>query len=179
MARPLRLAYPGAVYHITSRGNAPQRIYADDADRETFLAVLEAVVRRYHWLCPAFCLMDTHDHLVPETPERYAMFVQEGIGRASPWTHVRRQILLGEEPVVKHLQPQPRQRKARRKLPRTQRFAGRPQLEELVNPGAGQGTAVRNRRIRQAQGQYGYTLAAIAKVVGLHYTTVSKIVNAG
>jgi len=69
MARPLRLAYPGAVYHVTSRGNARQRIYADDADRETFLAVLEAMVRRYHWLCHAFCLMDHHDHLVIETPK--------------------------------------------------------------------------------------------------------------
>jgi hypothetical protein len=69
MARPLRLASPEAVSHGTSRGTARQRLDADEADRETYLAVLEAVVRRDHWLCHALCLMDTHDHLVIETPE--------------------------------------------------------------------------------------------------------------
>jgi len=39
MARPLRIEYPGAIYHITSRGNARQPIYKDDKDRETFLDV--------------------------------------------------------------------------------------------------------------------------------------------
>jgi REP element-mobilizing transposase RayT len=69
MARPLRIEYPGAVYHVTSRGNAGARIFSDDQDRQNFLAVLEQVVKRYHWLCHAYCLMDNHYHLVIETPE--------------------------------------------------------------------------------------------------------------
>jgi putative transposase len=69
MVRPLRIVYPGALYHVTSRGNAQQCIYEDDGGRHTFVAVLEAVVHRYHWLCHAYCLMDHHDHLVIETPD--------------------------------------------------------------------------------------------------------------
>lgn len=69
MARPLRIEFPHAVYHITNRGNARRRIYRDEEDREKFLEVLEAVVRQYHWLCHAYCLMDNHYHLLIETPE--------------------------------------------------------------------------------------------------------------
>jgi REP element-mobilizing transposase RayT len=69
MTRPLRLEFPGALYHVTSRGNARAAIYADDTDRERFLALFTQVVQRYHWLCHAYCLMDNHDHLLLETPE--------------------------------------------------------------------------------------------------------------
>jgi putative transposase len=69
MARPRRLANPGTVSHGTSRGTARQRLDADEVERSTCLAVLDAVVRQDHWRCPALCLMDTHDHLLLETPE--------------------------------------------------------------------------------------------------------------
>jgi putative transposase len=69
MARPLRIEYPGAVYHITSRGNARNRIYRDDPDREMFLSILSAVVKRYSWFCHSYCLMNNHYHLVIETPD--------------------------------------------------------------------------------------------------------------
>jgi putative transposase len=69
MARPLRIEYPGAVYHATSRGNEKKRIFKDDHDRESFLAILTRVNKRYHWICHAYCLMDNHYHLLLETPE--------------------------------------------------------------------------------------------------------------
>jgi putative transposase len=70
MSRPLRIEYPGAVYHITSRGNARQRIYRDDdVDRADFLNILCAVVKKYNWLCHCYCLMDNHYHLLIETPD--------------------------------------------------------------------------------------------------------------
>jgi len=69
MARPLRIEYPGAVYHITSRGNEKKAIFKDDADREKFLKILAHVNKRYHWLCHAYCLMDNHYHLMIETPD--------------------------------------------------------------------------------------------------------------
>ncbi|NCB25193.1 MAG: hypothetical protein EOM62_06925 [Bacteroidia bacterium] len=50
--RPLRIEFPGAVYHLTSRGNARQGIFEDDKDREVFLKLLSKVVRKYRWLCP-------------------------------------------------------------------------------------------------------------------------------
>jgi putative transposase len=69
MTRPLRIEYPGAVYHVTSRGNARNNIYLTDQDRTDFLIILALVVKRYNWLCHAYCLMDNHYHLLIETPE--------------------------------------------------------------------------------------------------------------
>ncbi len=69
MARPLRIEFPGALYHVTSRGNARQRVFRDDEDRETYLATLAWVVGRFRWCCHAYCLMDNHVHLLIETPQ--------------------------------------------------------------------------------------------------------------
>jgi REP element-mobilizing transposase RayT len=69
MARPLRIEYPGALYHLTSRGNAQEDIFRDDADREEFLSVLSSVVERFQWRLYAYCLMDNHYHLMVETPK--------------------------------------------------------------------------------------------------------------
>lgn len=69
MARPLRLEYEGAVYHVTSRGNARQDIFLVDPDRELFVSVLGDTVERFSWLCHAYCLMSNHYHLLLETPE--------------------------------------------------------------------------------------------------------------
>jgi len=69
MSRPLRIEYPNAIYHITSRGNAQANIFLDDEDRELFLKTLEDVIKRFGWLCHAYCLMDNHYHLMVETPQ--------------------------------------------------------------------------------------------------------------
>ncbi|MDY0190201.1 MAG: transposase [Desulfuromonas sp.] len=69
MTRQLRIEYPGAVYHITSRGNGRCSIYSDNDDREIFLKILSLAVDRYRWRCHAYCLMDNHYHLMIETPE--------------------------------------------------------------------------------------------------------------
>lgn len=69
MARPLRIEYPGAVYHITNRGNDKKAVFKDDQDRETFLKILAHVNKRYHWICHAYCLMGNHYHLMIETPD--------------------------------------------------------------------------------------------------------------
>ena len=67
MARPLRLEFAGALYHITSRGDRRESIYETDDDREVFLSILGQVCERYNWLCHAYCLMDNHYHLLIET----------------------------------------------------------------------------------------------------------------
>jgi len=69
MSRPLRIEYPNAIYHITSRGNAQADIFLGDAGRELFLKTLEDVIKRFGWLCHAYCLMDNHYHLMIETPQ--------------------------------------------------------------------------------------------------------------
>jgi REP element-mobilizing transposase RayT len=69
MARPLRIEFPGAVYHVTSRGNARQPVYLDEGDRKDFLELLTEVNQRYNWRCHAYCLMGNHYHLLIETVE--------------------------------------------------------------------------------------------------------------
>ena len=69
MARPLRLEFPGALYHVTSRGNAQDDIYLSDDDRVAWLATLGDVCRRFNWVCHAYCLMGNHYHILIETPE--------------------------------------------------------------------------------------------------------------
>jgi putative transposase len=68
MSRPLRIEYPGALYHLTSRGNARQDIFLDDTDRAVFLDVLASVIERHGWHLYAYCLMGNHYHLLAETP---------------------------------------------------------------------------------------------------------------
>jgi putative transposase len=67
MARPLRIEFAGALYHITSRGNAREDIYKDDSDRDSFLELLHKTNIRHGWICHAYCLMSNHYHLLIET----------------------------------------------------------------------------------------------------------------
>ena len=69
MARPLRIEYAGALYHVTARGDRLEDIYLSDQDRTDFLAILEKVCDRFNWLIHAYCLMDNHYHLFIETPD--------------------------------------------------------------------------------------------------------------
>jgi len=69
MARPLRVLYPGALYHVTARGNERKAIFRTDADREQFLAVLAHAVARYRLRLHAYVLMDNHYHLLVETQD--------------------------------------------------------------------------------------------------------------
>jgi putative transposase len=67
MARPLRLEFPGATYHVTSRGDRREAIYRDDADRSAHLQVIAAAMDRFDAQVLAYCLMGNHYHLVVHT----------------------------------------------------------------------------------------------------------------
>ena len=69
MARALRIEYPGAVYHITSRGNKKDLIFLNSKDRFDFFSTFNSVVNLHNWICHAYCLMDNHYHLLIETPD--------------------------------------------------------------------------------------------------------------
>ena len=69
MARPLRLEHSGAIWHVTSRGNARQDIALDDTDRGRFVETLARVVTAVRWRLHAWVLMTNHHHLLVETPE--------------------------------------------------------------------------------------------------------------
>ena len=67
MARPLRIEFAGGLYHLTSRGNARQAIYADNHDRATFLNLVDRTRTRYDWYVHAYCLVSNHYHRLVET----------------------------------------------------------------------------------------------------------------
>jgi len=69
MARPLRIEFAGALYHVTSRGDGRDDIYLNDHDRRYFLEVLSSVYERFNWVVHAYCLMSNHYHLLIETPD--------------------------------------------------------------------------------------------------------------
>ncbi|HEX7988168.1 MAG TPA: transposase [Duganella sp.] len=69
MARPLRLEFPGALYHVTCRGNRRENIFRDRTDRLAWFVEAERMCQRFHFVVHAFCLMTNHFHLLIETPE--------------------------------------------------------------------------------------------------------------
>lgn len=280
MARPLRLSYLGALYHVTARGNARQPIYIADEDRRLFLAVLAHVVERCAWLCHAYCLMDNHYHLLIETPRgnlsagmrqvngiytqrfnrrhgrvghlfqgrfkailveresyllelcryvvlnpvradvvkrpetypwssyratagleppppwlsrdwllaqlssrravaerRYRQFVQEGIGVSSPWAQIHGQVVLGQYQFIERLKPLLVGKAVEREIPRVQRFLLQPALDKLLSAQQVATRARRNQAIWAAHVQHGYNLTTIGQYLGLHTSTISKIVQ--
>ncbi|OIO53868.1 MAG: addiction module toxin RelE [Alphaproteobacteria bacterium CG_4_10_14_0_2_um_filter_63_37] len=279
MARPLRLEYSGALYHVTSRGNARQAIVHDDDDRALFLEILGSVMDRFGWLCHAYCLMDNHYHLLIETPkpnlsqgmrqlngvftqkinrgrgraghlfqgrfkailveresyllalaryvvlnpvrarmvkkagdyrwssyratvgmtpkpswlttssllaqfgssvpaarESYAGFVESGRADVSPWPELKGQVLLGSETFLAEM-------RARMggvdhpEIPLIQRRSHRPSLDVLFPASESMSKVQRDEAIRAAFETHGYSMTAIARQTGLHYSTVSKIVK--
>jgi putative transposase len=68
MARPLRIEYPGAFYHVTSRGNEQKDVFKSQKDREKFLSYPEFATVRYGAAIHIWWLMSNHYHLLLETP---------------------------------------------------------------------------------------------------------------
>lgn len=281
MARPLRLEYPGACYHITSRGNAKQPIFRDDADREAFLRILAGTIEQFKWELFAYCLMGNHYHLLLATPQpnlsrgmrqlnglytqrfnrrhgrvghlfqgrfaailveretyllelvryvalnpvragivsvpedwrwsshrshaamaaaptwlqieailerfggdgveaplHYRRFVADGLGRPGPWSKLRGQVLLGSELFAERFRALLAERPVSLEVPRADRLAARPDLGTLLPRAEQWAPARRNAAIAHACLTHGYTLAEVARHAGLHYSTVSRIVQA-
>jgi putative transposase len=81
MARPLRVEFAGAVYHVMARGNERKAIYRDDNDRRRFLDAVTEMVERFGVRVHAYCLMPNHYHLLMETP-------QANLSQAVGWLQV-------------------------------------------------------------------------------------------
>jgi REP element-mobilizing transposase RayT len=280
MARPLRIEYPGAVYHITGRGNERKTIFRDDSDREAFLYTLQRVCSRYHWFCHAYCLMGNHYHLIVETPDgnlsigmrqlngvftqwfnrqhsrtghlfqgrfkaviiqkdshlleacryvvlnpvrarmvarpdqwpwssyratagletahscltvgwilsqhsvhrrkaetAYRSFVRDGIESDSIWHDLRAQSILGNEDFVESLIDRVRRRRRITDIPKSMRFAGRPSLRDIFGDIDIQNRSQRDIRITEAVEKHGYAQKEIADHLGLHFTSVSRILR--
>src|ERR1043166_9032286 len=280
MARPLRIQYPGAIYHVMSRGNAKQRIVNRSSDRQIFLDVLENVVERYRWLCHAYCLMSNHYHLLIETLEanlsrgmrqlngvytqcynrrhgrvghlfqgrfkavlvqrnrhllevvryivlnpvearivtrpqdyrwssyratvglatcppllstqwilaqfgnnddearsRYRSFVATSIGEVPSSDQTTDAPFRGDGSFVQTHRPHLERVRNVREIPKRERFADRPLLEAVLHRSEQTSRDARNESIRRAYLDHSYGMAQIGRSIGLHPSTISKIVR--
>jgi putative transposase len=101
MPRRKRCSNSQAVLHLTARGVNGERIFLDDFDRFSFMALLGRVTERAGWTILAWCLMDTHYHLLVIAPEEprvpWAMQLLNGLhAREFNRRHERRGHLFGE-----------------------------------------------------------------------------------
>ena len=196
MVRPLRLELPGALYHATARGNTGQELFLNEDDRRAFLDILDEVVERYRFICHAYCLMGNHYHgsqsvpgdaaterrlhpeVQPQTRKerarwKYRRFVSAGKG-VRIWDELQGGIVLGREDFVEGLKPL-----LQGKIRGGDRAAGevgpRPSLGELFAGAQERGD--REERIYRAVMEYGYKVREVGAYMGLHYSTVSRIVG--
>jgi len=200
MARPLRLEFPGALYHVTARGNGRQPIFMDDADRERFLTALASAVARYHLLCHAYCLMGNHYHALLETPEgnlsaamrqlngvrslsgvtgragaisAYVRFVEAALGQSDDaLDRFRSKPELADPELARRLDEHCRAVAQCPEIPRAQRFASRPPLDQLFDGVVTR--ADRNARAVTAVRDHGYAPKEVADFLRRHYVTVSR-----
>ena len=124
MARPLRVEYEGAIYHVTVRGNGRRAIFLDDRDRRRFLVRLSDCLEAHTVRLYLFCLMSNHVHLMLETPAgnlsgfmhrlqtAYSVYFNRRHGRSGHLTQGRygARVVRGEEYLLRlsryiHLNP--------------------------------------------------------------------------
>jgi hypothetical protein len=110
--------------------------------------------------------------------QRYREFVQAGMDHRSPWEDLKAQCILGSKAFIEKIAPKVKDRSDLTEIPREQRYASRPALEEIFSPQKVKSKEERNTAIHRAYFENGYSMAEISRHVGLHYTTISKIVNA-
>jgi putative transposase len=106
--------------------------------------------------------------------QRYGEFVQAGIDSPSIWENLEAESLLGVEGFAEGLRPLVRDKQRVREIPKGQRFVGRPSLERLFS-GRSRNKASRDPLIQKAITKYGYSQMEVASFLGLHYSTISRI----
>src|SRR3990170_1784280 len=147
MARPLRIEYSGAVYHVTSRGNARKKIFKDDIDKDNFLETLSIVVTPEEWKWSSYSatvgIKKTPHYLTVDwilgqfgsirrkAEKQYEEFVLSGIKEESPWNNLKGQILLGEEGFTEKFKDLLAQKEEIKEIPRMQRYATRPTIVDV------------------------------------------------
>ena len=108
---------------------------------------------------------------------QYAQFVAGGYGMASPWTALKGQVLLGTKSFVESLRPLIEKKGDFKEFPKAQRLLDRPELTTIFSVEAKMDKKVRDATIRTAYLEFKYSMAAIARQVGIHYSTVSKVIK--
>ncbi len=278
MSRPIRIEFPGALYHVSNRGSDQRAIVRNDADRRVFLNTLGSVAHRCHWLLHSYVLMHDHYHLIVETPkvnlsqgmrqlngvytqyfnrthqsagtlfrgrfkgvlfekenyllalcrhvvlnpirvgrssstdgyrwsshrgmaglvkapdflhtdavlahfgrrsrdsqQKYRQYVRDGVKKDSPLQQRSNQILLGGSEFRKEMQDFLNGGLVRRG---PKKITRRRSLKSIFKGVESKPKSARNQLIKKAHIDHTYTLQEIGNHLGLHYTTVSKVINA-
>jgi hypothetical protein len=128
------------------------------------------------WLSTNWLLSQFGSRLV-NAQKAYAKFVAQGIGKDSPWSKLHAQVLLGSPAFIAEMTPRIDEKEALSEVPRTQRFLTRPTLDNLLDPISLNEKSMRDQQIRLAYQEHGYRMIEISQNIGLHYSTVSRIIN--
>lgn len=114
-----------------------------------------------------------------EAQSAYRRFVLVGTKRSSPWEELKAQCILGSRKFIEKIKPALKNKSMLTEIPKRERFVFRPSLDQLLSEGRWKDKEGRNEAIVSAHLEYGYSLSEIARDLGLHYTTISKIVKQG
>ena len=125
-----------------------------------------------HWILAQF------GRGLADAQREYRRFVQQGIKVACPWEELKAQCILGSREFIEKLKPRLKDKSMIKEIPREQRLAFRPLLEELFAADLVASRQARNKAIVKAHLGYGYTLSEIAKHLGVHYATIGRIIKA-
>jgi len=174
MARPLRIVFPGAVYHITSRGNERKAIFWDAQDHDAFLEILHHVITRYNWFCQILGQLAS-DRKTAE--EAYRRFVEDGIAAESIWKDLKGQSILGGFGFVEKMSDHVKGKESIPEIPKGQRFINRPTIESLFTEEVLRDRRARDERVFEAVEKHGYTQREVADHLRLHFTSVSRIMR--
>ena len=112
-----------------------------------------------------------------EAQKRYKDFVLSGIKEASLWEDLRSHWILGSKEFVERLKPAAKEKELIKEIPKAQRLAFRPSLEEIISSDKISNKEERNRAIGKAYSDYGYTQSEIARHLKLHSGTISRIIK--
>jgi putative transposase len=109
--------------------------------------------------------------------KEYRQFVKWGIGKETIWNEVKGQSILGDDDFVDSLSDHLKRHKEVPEIPKSQRFANRPELDKIFTASILRDKGKRDRKIAEAVEEYGYTQRSIADHLGVHFTYVSRILH--
>ena len=112
-----------------------------------------------------------------EAQKRYKDFVHAGIDAPSNWEELKAQCILGSKEFVDRLRPAARDKEEIKEIPKVQRLAFRPLLEEIISAEKKRNREERNKAIEKAYFDYGYNQSEIARHLELHYGTIGRVIK--
>ena len=120
-------------------------------------------------------LLEQFDASLARAQDRYRQFVKEGRG-VRLWDSVKGGVLLGTEGFAEQMRPLLQDAVQSKEISREERLLSKPTLAELLQ-GTEKNKALRDERIYAAVRLHDYTLFQLQEVLGLHYSTISRIVK--